>query len=88
MRKEKVVITGGCGFLGTNTTKRFLDSGFETHVFCKEHGTHVSSGANGPIAHEVDIRNKEQVAEAMASVRPEYVIHLAASNIQAGVITS
>tara|TARA_Y100001963_G_scaffold93431_1_gene128649 strand:- start:14782 stop:15735 length:954 start_codon:yes stop_codon:yes gene_type:complete len=32
MAKDKVIVTGGCGFIGSNLTKKLFDLGYDVHV--------------------------------------------------------
>ena len=32
MTKTKVIVTGGCGFIGSNLTKKLFDLGYDVHV--------------------------------------------------------
>ena len=88
MYKKKVLITGGCGFIGINATQRFLEAGYETHVFCKQDVPSTFTQYAELHTHKVDVRNAEAVEDTVTSISPDYVIHLAASNISSGTITS
>lgn len=88
MPKKKIIITGGCGFIGATTAERFLERGFETHVFCKDSTANMPPAIQGLYTQEVDVRDGDAVMHAVTAIAPDFVIHLAASNISSGAISS
>ncbi len=74
----RVLVTGGAGFIGSNTVDRLVEGGHEVSV--------VDNLVTGfreqvhPAAHfhGVDITDVESLQEVFAQERPEAVIHLAA----------
>lgn len=75
---QKVLITGGAGFVGTHLTKKLIDEGFEVIVF-----DNLSFGKkeNIPNSEKVsfikgDVKNKEDLLHAFQEV--DIVVHLAA----------
>ncbi len=72
----RAVVTGGAGFIGSTLVDSLVDRGEEVHVV-----DDLSAGRREQIAakarlHVLDIR--EPLVDALASVRPEVVFHLAA----------
>lgn len=75
------LVTGGCGFIGSRLVAKLVHAGHSVAVV-----DDLSLGAErnlGGVAAEaellvVDIRNEGAVAQAVAQVRPDKVIHLAA----------
>jgi len=72
---EKILVTGGSGFIGTNVVQFYLDKGFD--VLSIDRSTpklekHIR------VFKRVDIEDREQVSEIFTAFRPDYVIHLAA----------
>lgn len=81
--KRKVLITGGCGFVGTPTVLKLVDSGFHPIVFdnlsrgsVDRIGDLVRSGSASFI--EGDIRDAHAVKLAIGESLPWGIIHLAA----------
>ena len=76
MANEKVVVTGGAGFIGSNLVDGLIEKGYEVHVV----DTLVSGKKENvnpkAILHEKDIRNAVDMAEVMKGAK--YVFHLAA----------
>ena len=71
----KILITGGCGFIGTNLIETFRKTDAEilsidiAEPKLKEHRT---------VWKQVDIREKDALMTTVKDFQPEYVIHLAA----------
>ena len=79
---QSVLVTGGCGFIGTHVVRRFVAQGYEVTVL-----DDLSNGDASRIAPEVergvrlvvgDVTNRSVVASAMAAARPWGIVHLAA----------
>lgn len=77
MRMEKVIITGGAGFIGSHLVDALVARGDEVHVVdnyaAGRHEDRVNAKAQ---YHELDIRDYEAVAPIVAGAR--YVFHEAA----------
>ncbi|HEY9676784.1 MAG TPA: GDP-L-fucose synthase [Drouetiella sp.] len=61
---EKVIVTGGAGFLGQNVVNELKQRGYNNIVV--------------PRSREYDLTEQEQVRKLIADVKPNLVIHLAA----------
>jgi CDP-paratose 2-epimerase len=79
----KLLITGGCGFLGSNLASHALSSGIALTVFdnlyrqgSQENLQWLRGQGRFEFIHG-DIRNPNDVQRAIARVRPEAVFHLA-----------
>lgn len=68
-------VTGGSGFIGTNLMQLLLEKK-HTAINFDITSPRNRKHANGWI--EGDVRNKNNLAHAVAQVKPEYFIHLAA----------
>lgn len=79
----KLLITGGCGFLGSNLASHAIRTGVETWVFDNlgREGSVTNLGWLRGLGHfefiHSDIRNSNDVARAIQSIRPDAVFHLA-----------
>lgn len=76
--KEKVLITGGAGFIGSHVADRFLEAGYDVVAL-----DNLSSGKPANLSPEVklhvaDIRDGEAVAQIIEAEQPQKIVHLAA----------
>jgi UDP-glucose 4-epimerase len=78
MRSERVLVTGGAGFIGSHVVDLLIESGYDVAVVDDLH-TGKRENVN-PVArfHEVDIRDAPALEEVLAGERPAYVVHEAA----------
>jgi len=79
----KLLITGGCGFLGSNLAAHALAKGYELTVFdnlyrdgSQANLSWLTSQGNFRFIHG-DIRNAHDVAAAVRAVAPDAIFHLA-----------
>lgn len=81
MKNEKILITGGAGFIGSNLTEYFLAKGYSVRVldnFATGHRHNIAVHEGNPAfeLQEGDIRNPEDCTKSVAGV--DYVLHQAA----------
>ncbi len=73
---EKILVTGGTGFVGRPTVDALLREGFEVHVATRNGG-----GAHGldsrAVVHCADLLQEGAAREVIAAVEPHAVLHLA-----------
>jgi CDP-paratose 2-epimerase len=79
----RFLITGGCGFLGSNIAKKILESGDELFIFdnlsrfgSEKNLDWLMNKGNFKFLHG-DIRDKYSVAELIREVTPDVIYHLA-----------
>jgi UDP-glucose 4-epimerase len=75
-KKDQVLITGGCGFIGSNLVVRLLEEGYQIKVL-----DNLSVGKRDNIPSDIDlivgdVRDEDVVPEAVAGMNA--VVHLAA----------
>ncbi|MFA6601679.1 MAG: NAD-dependent epimerase/dehydratase family protein [Candidatus Paceibacterota bacterium] len=75
-KKEKVIVTGGAGFIGSNLVKELVKKGFEVHII-----DNLSNGKKENIhpqakLHNLDITDFKELRPVFKGV--SYVFHLAA----------
>ena len=90
-KTKTILITGGCGFIGTNAAEYYLKKGFKVVVFdnlsrvgAKENLKYLKT-KKGMVFIKGDIRNSRQIESAFKKYKPDYVLHLAA---QVTMVTS
>jgi UDP-glucose-4-epimerase GalE len=75
--RRRILVTGGAGYIGSNTTLQLVDAGFEVVVVDNLSRGHRE--AVGPARlHEVDLLDSEKLTAVMLEERSEAVIHFAA----------
>ena len=74
----KVLVTGGAGYIGSVTSELLLDQGHDVTIFDNLERGHRE--ALDTRAHFIlgDLRNRDQIRDAMAKTRPDAVLHFAA----------
>ena len=83
---ERILVTGGAGFIGSCLVRRLVDAGREVVTLdALTYAGHVASlgGALEAPNHrlgQVDIRDGEAVRGAFSDARPDVVVHLAAES--------
>lgn len=79
----KVLITGGCGFLGSNIAMGLKNKGYEIHLLDNlsrlggEKNLQWLQGHMEVRFHHVDIRNINEVESLISNIIPDVVFHLA-----------
>jgi UDP-glucose 4-epimerase len=74
--KEKVVVTGGAGFIGSNLADELIHRGYEVHVIDNLSGGKRENVDTEAVFHEKDIRNLSDIAPIFEKAK--FVFHLAA----------
>lgn len=82
---RRVLVTGGCGFIGVNLARHLAATGYETIAFDNGSAGRLEDGRSAGYARviEADIRDVDALAAAMRGV--DAVVHLAA---RTGVVDS
>ena len=76
LKKEKVVVTGGAGFIGSHVVDGLIGKGFDVHVIDNLSGGKKENINDKSTFHEVDIRDLDAIMPIVSGSK--YVFHLAA----------
>ena len=74
----RVFLTGGAGYIGSVTSELLLNEGHEVTIFDNLGRGHREAIEPRADFIEGDLRDKDSVADAMAKVKPDAVMHFAA----------
>ena len=76
---QRVLITGGAGFIGSTLGAHLVARGYEVHVLDDlSFGRRELAPVIDDRFHKIDIRDRAAVERAMRTVAPQWVLHLAA----------
>lgn len=76
MKKTKVIVTGGAGFIGSNLVDELIKKGFEVHVIDNLVAGKKSNVNSGAVLHVKDITKLDDIESLFNGI--DYVFHLAA----------
>jgi len=92
MNKKTILITGGCGFIGTNSANFYLKNGYKVIAFdnlsrvgAKENLNWLKKQKGNFVFVKGNIENDKKLLETFKKYKPDLVLHLAA---QVTMVTS
>ncbi|WP_040212824.1 NAD-dependent epimerase/dehydratase family protein [Clostridium polynesiense] len=83
LKGKKVLITGGCGFLGSHLAKRLLSMGSKVFIMKREESNpwRLKEYINSINFYTADVSNPPQVDKCLKTIEPEYIFHLASYGV-------
>lgn len=83
--KKTILITGGCGFIGSNACKFYLDKGYKVVAFddlsrqgAAQNLEWLKTLEGDFVFVQGDVRNYDFLLEVFREYKPDYILHLAA----------
>jgi UDP-glucose 4-epimerase len=71
---QKILVTGGSGFIGSHLCRRLRRDGAEVHAISR--AQHASDG-NGLYWWQVDLAEAEEIQKLVRTIKPDVIFHLA-----------
>lgn len=82
---EKVLVTGGCGFIGSHIAEQLLKENYQVSILDNLTTGYLSNIDGLPVDfHQEDITKPEAI-ELIKRINPDYIIHLAKTGERCGV---
>lgn len=83
LKGKKVLITGGCGFLGSHLVKRMLSIGANVYIMTRKNTNtwRIKEELNEIQMLYTDITDEAETEERIKKTKPDYVFHLAAYGV-------
>lgn len=77
---ERVLITGGTGFVGSNFVYKFLELGHEVHLIVRENSNlkRIVPIMDKVVLHAVDLFSEQDVEKCVKKIQPAIILHFAA----------
>lgn len=79
MKKKKVLVTGGAGFIGSHLTDKLIYAGNEVSVIDDLSGGKIRNVNLNSKFYKVDLRNRVKTEKIIKAIKPEIIFHLAAN---------
>lgn len=71
---QKILVTGGSGFIGSHLCRRLCKDGAEVHAISR---TQHASDGNGLYWWQVDLAETEAIQKLVRTIKPDVIFHLA-----------
>lgn len=83
---ERVLITGGTGFIGSNFVHKFVTLNYEVHLIVRDISRlgRIESVKDKVFLHEINMLNERDVFECVKKINPNIILHFAAYGAHQG----
>lgn len=79
MRKKRVLVTGGAGFIGSHLADKLVAGGYDVSIIDDLTGGYKKNINPKATFYKCDLRNVKATDKAISKIKPEIVFHLAAN---------
>jgi UDP-glucose 4-epimerase len=77
--KERILVTGGAGYVGSVCVSNLMDRGYEVLVYDNLSTGHRAAVPEGVMLEVGDLSERERLSGVISSFQPDFVMHFAAS---------
>ena len=83
-KKKTILVTGGCGFIGTNLISRLLEDrnnsvvNIDLLTYASNDKALKDFNASNYILKKIDISDYKAIRKLLLNIKPDYIFHLAA----------
>lgn len=77
--KERILVTGGAGYVGSVCVANLKDRGYQVLVYDNLSTGHRAAVPEGVILEVADLAESDRLSSVMSSFQPDFVMHFAAS---------
>lgn len=79
MRKKRIILTGGAGFIGANLTRKLLKLNYEVNLIIRASTNlwRLKDILPQLKTHQIDILDKKELTKKISKINPQAIIHLA-----------
>jgi nucleoside-diphosphate-sugar epimerase len=84
------LVTGATGFVGSHLVRRLVRDGYAVHVLCRASSDpwRIRDVLADIHIHTPSLLDTEEIRQVVEAIRPDYIFHLAAAPVIAGVTAS
>lgn len=78
--KDRVIVTGGSGFIGSNLVRRLVKEGYDVNILLRKNSNtwRIGDILHAISPHYVSLSDQRKLSKIISSIEPAYIFHLAA----------
>jgi len=84
--KNRVLVTGATGFIGSCLTHRLVNTNYDIHIIKRETSNiwRIKDILNRVTVHNVDLTDKKNLEKIVKAIKPDIILHLANAGVYGG----